>query len=425
MTDGAPHSVAGAFKDYCTKPLFVVLLLGFFSGLPLALTGATLSVWLFEAKVDIASISLFAAVATPYTLKFLWSPAMDGLPIPLLTRWLGRRRGWLVATQCLLVLALALLACADPAAVPVLTACAALLVAFASASQDIVIDAYRVEILSASTQGQGAAMAQLGYRLGMLASGAGALFLAESWGWSATYVIMAALAALGMLVSLWAAEPAQPFVASIERPSYRVWLRESVIAPFIDFTRHHSWVLILVFIVAYRLADAFIGTVTNPFLLDIGFTKTEIAKVVKVYGVIATLMGTFAGGWLVARFGAIRLMFVSGVLHGLTNLMFVLQAQVGANVHVLALGITLENFTGGISAAAFVAFLSSLCNVHYTATQYALLSSLAAFGRTWLSTPAGTVAAHLGWSWFFALSALLALPGLILLRILHRRLGKN
>lgn len=407
---------------YFTKPLLVVLLLGFASGLPLALTASTLSAWLFEAKVDIKSISLFAAVATPYTLKFLWSPLIDSLPVPALSRLFGRRRGWLLATQVFSIAAIILLGLTDPLTHPFYTALAAVLVAFASASQDIVIDAYRVEILKPEEQGQGAAMAQLGYRFGMIASGAGALYLAEFHGWQVTYFVMAALLGIGILTTFWADEPAASREAVLANSSFAQWLQRSVIAPFADFMKHPSWLLILLFIVAYRLADAFIGSMTNPFLLDIGFTKPQIAEIVKVYGLIATLAGTFLGGWMVARYGAVRIMFVAGILHAITNLLFVVQAQIGVHLWFLGLSIAVENFTGGISAAAFVAFLSGLCNLHYTATQYALLSSFAAFGRTWLSTPAGTVKQWLGWELFFFFSALLAIPGLLMLWVLNKRL---
>lgn len=268
-------------------------------------------------------------------------------------------------------------------------------------------------------------MIQLGYRLGMLASGAGALFLATRVGWQQTYFIMACIIAAGMAVTLLAHEPetAVDFSAMPKR-SARQWFREAVIEPFADFTRRESWLLILVFIVIYKLADAFIGIMTNPFYLDIGFTKDDIAKIVKVYGTIATLLGTFMGGALVVKYGAIRILFVAGFLHALTNLLYVVQAYVGVDTVVLAASVTMENLTGGISAAAFVAYLSSLCNVHYTATQYALLSSLAAFGRTVFSTPAGYAAKVLGWEWFFILSALLAIPGLVILWVLNKRLSK-
>ncbi len=413
---------AGGLRSYLTWPLLCVLLLGFSSGLPLALTASTLTAWLFESHVDKSAIGLFAAVATPYTLKFLWSPLMDSLPVPLLTGWFGKRRGWILTTQIALIGALLLLAIAQPDINPWATAGVAVLVAFLSASQDIVIDAYRVDILTPQQQGQGAAMAQLGYRLGMIASSAGALHLAGTFGWQGTYVAMSGFMGIGILTTLFAREPYLPQDVPHGKPSFVQWFRESVIAPFADFMRHPSWWMILLFIIIYRLADAFIGGMTNPFLLDLGFKKEQIADIVKIYGTIATLVGTFVGGTLTARLGPLRLMFMAGLLHGVTNLFYVLQAQMGANIMVLALSTMVENFTGGIAAAGFVAYLSNLTNVHYTATQYALLSSLAAFGRTWLSTPAGWVAKQLGWSLFFGFSALLALPGLFLLIVLNKRL---
>ena len=411
------------FRAYFTRPLLTILCLGFASGLPLALTASTLSAWLFEAHVDKAAIGLFAAVATPYTLKFLWSPFMDSLRFPILTRMFGRRRGWILATQMALAGSLLLLVAASPDINPWATAAVALLVSFCSASQDIVIDAYRVEILKPEEQGEGAAMVQLGYRLGMLASSAGALYLAASVGWHATYVAMAALVGVGIATTLVAREPEASKNVYQKAKGIVEWLRGSVIAPLADFMKHPSWWQILAFIVIYRLADAFIGGMTNPFLLEIGFQKQEIASIVKIFGTIATLVGTFAGGSMTARFGTLRVLFLAGLLHGATNLCYVWQAHAGADSTVLAISTSLENFTGGLATAAFVAYLSNLCNVHYTATQYALLSSLAALGRAWFSMPAGYVAKHLGWDWFFYLSALLALQGLLLILTLNRRLG--
>ena len=416
MTAKKKHALPG-LQRYFTRQLLIVLCLGFASGLPLALTASTLTAWLSEAKVDKAAIGLFAAAGLPYTLKFLWSPLMDSLPFPVLTQMFGRRRGWMLATQIALAGSLLLMALASPTVNPWITAAAALLVAFCSASQDIVIDAYRVESLTPEEQGEGAAMVQLGYRLGMLASGAGGLYLAAKIGWQATYVTMAALMGFGMLTVFFAQEPEAPRLPKARK--FTAWLRKSVIAPLADFTRHPAWWQILAFIVIYRLADAFIGGMTNPFLLETGFTKEQIAGIVKVFGTGATLIGTFVGGSLTARFGALRILFVSGLLHAATNLCYVWQAQVGADATVLAISTSLENFTGGVAASAFVAYLSNLCNVHYTATQYALLSSLSALARTLLATPAGLVSKHLGWSWFFAFSALLALPGLFIIILLR------
>ena len=408
------------FSNYFTRPLLTVLFLGFSSGLPLALTASTLSAWLFEAHVDKSTIGLFAAVATPYTLKFLWSPLIDSLRLPVLTKLLGRRRGWMLATQIALVASLLLLAAASPALNPWATALVALLVTFCSASQDIVIDAYRVEILSKAEQGEGAAMVQLGYRLGMIASTAGALTLADIMGWQATYIIMAALIGVGIAMTFIAREP--EVAAFKPAQNFIAWLRSAVLAPLTDFAKHPAWAQILAFIIIYRLADAFIGGMTNPFLLELGFQKKDIAAVVKLYGTIATLIGTFAGGSLTVRFGTLRVLFLAGLLHAATNLCYVWQAHAGADLTVLSITTSLENFTGGLATAAFVAYLSNLCNVHYTATQYALLSSLAALGRAWFSTPAGAVAKYLGWDWFFILSALLALPGLLLIVTLNRKL---
>lgn len=410
------------FRAYLTAPLLTLLPLYFASGLPLALTASTLAAWFFDAKVDIKAIGFIAGIGTPYALKFLWSPFMDELPFPVLSKRLGRRRGWILATQLALVAALLTLAVARPDINPFITGLVAAAVAFLSASQDIVIDAYRVEILSHEDQGRGAAVAQLGYRLGMIASGAGALYLAGTLGWQMTYVAMAALMGIGIL-ALFVAKEAPYEDTKRAGVTMKAHMRNAVINPFVDFMKHKSWWLILLFIVIYKFADAFIGIVTNPFLLQIGFHKEQIAEIVKVYGTIATLFGIFAGGTLVVRYGAVRIMFIAGLLHAITNLLYSYQAHVGADSVVLAVSVVVENLSGGVSAAAFVAFLSNLCNRDYTATQYALLSSLSAVARTWLATPAGIAAKYLGWEWFFALAALLALPGLLVLWWLQKRIG--
>lgn len=399
-------------------------MLGFYSGLPLALTASTLTAWLADAQVDRASIGLFAAIATPYALKFLWSPLIDGMRLPVLTPLLGRRRGWLVLIQVLLAFAILLMAGNDPAVNQWLTALFGVIVATLSATQDIAIDAYRVEYLKPEEQGTGAAWVTFGYRIGMLTSGAGALYLADTIGWHGTYVVMACVMASSLLFTLLAREPEIAKDAVKVAHSVGEFLRNYVIAPFRDFMTRPMWLGVLAFVILYKLGDAFMGTMFNPFLLDIGFTKTEIAKVVKVYGLIATLTGTFAGGWVVTRFGMFRTLMLAGFFHMLTNFLLVVQAQLGNDIHFLMLSIATENFTGGMSSAAFIAYLSALCRVNYTATQYALLSSLAAFGRTWLSTPSGALAEKVGWEWFFAIASLMAVPSLILLWWLEKR-GKR
>lgn len=408
---------------YFQPRLLVILLLGFVSGLPLALSASTLSVWLTESGVSLATIGLFAAVGTPYTLKFLWSPLIDGLKLPLFTRIFGKRRGWMIAIQILLMAGLIALGMCNPAENAWLVALFALLVATASATQDIVIDAYRVEILPEQEQGAGAAMVVLGYRLGMIVSAAGALFIATEFGWQITYIIMAALVPIAWLAIIIGGEPP----ASVNEPVIRNpssvinWAKEHIIEPFTDFMQRDAWLGILLFILLYKLGDAFIGSMTNPFLINIGFTKNQIATVVKLYGVIATIIGSLIGGALVVRIGMMRTLWICGIAHAITNLMFVAQARIGADEVFLAFSISLENISGGMGTAAFVAFISSLVNKRFTATQYALLSSFSAFGRTWLSTPAGWFAENLGWEGFFVLSVILAIPGLVTLWWLSKR----
>lgn len=408
---------------YRDPRVLAILALGLMSGLPLALTASTLGVWLTESGVSKSAIGLFAAVSTPYALKFLWAPLVDAVRLPLLGR-LGRRTGWMLATQGWLMLSLALLAFADPAINPWFTALCALFVAAASATQDIVIDAYRVERLTPEQQGAGAAAVVLGYRLGMILSSAGALYLAAVVGWHATYLVMAAIIPVGMFVVLLTGEPPQ---GAEPPPAYhgsmKQWVRDAVIAPFADFMTRPHWLAILLFILLYKFADAFMGVMTNPFLIELGFAKEQIAAVVKLYGVIATIIGSLIGGSMVYRIGTARTLWICGIFHMLTNLMFVVQAEVGADIRILALGISLENISGGMGTAAFVAFMSGLTHTRFTATQYALLSSFSAFGRTWLSTPAGWFAEALGWHSFFLMATFLALPGLGVLWWLQRRIS--
>lgn len=406
---------------YLQPRLLVIGLLGFYSGLPLALTAGTLTAWLSDAGIDRAAIGLFAAIATPYAFKFLWAPLLDGVRIPVLHKLLGRRRAWLLLTQLLLAVALAAMALVNPASAPEMTALIGVIVATLSATQDTVIDAYRVERLVKDEQGAGAAMATFGYRIGMLVSGAGALYLADKTGWEMTYHMMGAIAASAMVLTLLMRSTDTKETEMRLPDSVGSFLQRSVVEPFRDFMTRPLWLQVLAFVILYKLGDAFMGIMFNPFLLDLGFSKTEIAQIVKIYGLAATILGTFVGGWLVSRWGMFRTLLLTGFVHMLTNLMLVVQAHLGADHHFLIASITLENLSGGMSTAAFIAYLSALCRVHYTATQYALLSSLAAFGRTWLSTPSGWLAQTVGWQWFFAIASSMAIPGLLLLVWLERR----
>ncbi len=406
-----------SLKVYTSPGVMLVFLLGMLSGLPLALTGSTVSIWLTEVGISKSAIGFFAMVGTPYALKFLWAPLVDHLQLPLLG-FLGRRRAWLCFSQILLVGALVGMAITNPALHTGLFALLALCVAIASATQDIVIDAYRVEALKPEEQGAGAAAIVFGYRIGMLLSGAGALFLAEVVPWGVVYFVMAGLVILGGAVLLPRPEPKK--IKQKQHETLATWMRVAVVEPFRDFTTHHGWWVILLFVMTFKLGDALAGVMTGPFLIQIGFTKATIATIVKSYGLLATLLGTFIGGVMIARIRILSALWICGVAQMFANSLLIVLAMKGAHEGWLAFAITAENLIGGMGTAAFVAYLSSLCHVHYTATQYALLSSLAAAGRTWLSAASGVLAEHLGWVHFFMFTTLAALPGLMLLIILQR-----
>ena len=427
--DGQPPSALAWLSSlaiYRRPRLIAVLLMGFSSGLPLALTFATLSFRLAEIGVSRTAIGLFALVGVPYSVKFLWSPLIDRLPIPLFTSYLGRRRGWALAIQPLLALAILALGLADPRSAPGLTALFALAVAFLSASQDIVIDAYRIELLQPEEQGAGAAATQWGYRFGMLAASAGALYAASFGGWRFSYGLMASLMLVGM-VTVWltpepgGVSPAEELPGATAAARVTAWLRRAVLAPFSDMLTREGAMLILLFVILYKFGDALAATMSNPLYVSLGFTKVELANIGKVYGFAASLAGLALGGVVVLRLGVMRALLVCGILQMLSNLMYALQVWAGHNLLALALTIGVENLTGGMGSAAFVAYLSGLCTIAFTATQYALLSSLAAVGRTTLSASGGALADMLGWSPFFLLSTAACLPGLVLLLWLMRR----
>ncbi len=425
---------------YADRRVISILFLGFSSGLPLALTFGTLSIWLAEVGVSKTTIGLFALMGTPYTFKFLWAPLVDRMPVPYLTHQLGRRRGWAILTQLALMTTIAGLGATNPSANPGLTAVFALMVAFWSASQDIVIDAYRVEILEERQYGAGAAMIVLGYRIGMLVSGAGALYLATYVGWFATYGLMTAFMFVGIATILLNPEPkVRKSRDSIEqerriaaylraRPDLQgkkarvfAWIYGGVIGPFAEFMSRRGWLVILLFILLYKFGDALAGVMSNPFYVELGFTKIQIANISKTFGLAATIAGSVIGGVIVDRIGILKSLFVCGILQMLSNLMFAVLAVAGTDLHILTLAIAVENISGGMGTAAFVAYLSSLCNIAYTATQYALLTSFMAFGRTLLSSSGGWLADQMDWVSFFVVTTGAALPGLVLLVWITRR----
>lgn len=390
---------------FSNRRVAVMLLLGFSSGLPLALTAGTLQAWLTIEKVDITTIGIFTLVGTPYTWKFLWAPFMDRFVPP----FLGRRRGWIIATQLLLLVGIAAMGNVSPAQAPWTMALLAILVAFTSASQDVVIDAYRTDVLRENERGAGAAVSVLGYRIAMLISGALALILSDQIGWHNTYMVMAVLMGLSMIPTLWGPEPE----VRVKPPHS---LNDAVLEPLREFFSRRGALLLLLLIVLYKLGDAFAGSLTTAFLLrGPGFTPTEVGTINKGMGLIATIIGVLFGGGLMARLGLFRSLMVFGILQGVSNLSFMWLAASGKSYAIMVTAIALENVTGGMGTAAFVALLMSLCDHRYTATQYALLSALSAVGRVYVGPASGFLVAQVGWVEFFFLTFLFSLPGLFLL----------
>lgn len=401
---------------YGDKRMLTMAALGFSSGFPLLLVFGTLNLWLKNAGVSLAVIGMFSLAKAPYSFKWLWSPLMDAVSLPLFRR-LGRRRGWALFTQILLMLSIWGMASTNPAEEPLLMAFFAFLVTIASASQDIVLDAYRIESFKPREQGAGAAVFVLGYRFGTIFSGAGALYMASVMSWEDVYKIMSLGAVVGMITILCVKEPKAPqpqkHFSQSRLQKIRDFVKTAVVDPFRDFGRRKDWKLILLFVFLYRMSDAYIGPMAYPFYDDMGFTKIQIASIIKIYGVVATIGGVLLGGVIVNRFGVLRSLLICGIFQGLSNLVFVGQAYAGNNIYVLMTTISVENVTGGMGTAALVAYLSSLCNVKYTATQYALLSSLMSLARDVFAATSGFLASVVSWQTFFFLTTLMALPGLI------------
>ncbi len=407
-------------KDYLTiftnRRVGVVLLLGFASGLPLALTGGTLQAWMTTAGVDLKTIGIFTLVGVPYTLKFLWAPFMDRFVPP----WLGRRRGWMVGTQVTLMLGIAAMGLGSPQHALWAMAALAVFVAFTSASQDIAFDAYRADVLRPTERGAGAAVSVMGYRIAMLVAGAGALIMADHFGWQTTYLILAGLMIVGVLATLFGPEPDGRIIPPRT-------MQEAVTGPIKAFVSLHSltgamWILLL--IVLYKLGDAFAGTLSTAFLLrGVGFSLSEVGAVNKGMGLLALILGALFGAALLPKLGLYRALMLFGILQAVSNLSFMALAWVGKSYALLVTAVVFEQVSGGMGTAAFVALLMTLCDHRYTATQFALFSALAAFGRQYLGPPAGLLADELGWVTFFFITALAALPGLWLLWRMRARIS--
>ncbi len=462
MTNRSDEKACRSWRDtlsvYFQIPILWVFLLGIASGFPLLLTASTLAARLTESGVNIATIGLFALIGLPYTLKFLVAPVVDSVRITRKKSHLAHRKSWSLLTQILLVSALCSMALCDPAQDTAALAVCALLTACFSAMQDIVIDALRIEILPPDAQGAGAAAAVAGYRAGMLLAGAGALILAVYLPWNAVYFIAAAVMACATAVTLSvrrlcndipdeddnpdggsAVENSKNFKsrqktnAKTPKATQNISIfaklcasiSKAVIAPLKDFWTRPAPLTTLFFIATFKLSDAMAGTLSVPFYLMLGFSKVDIAAVTKAVGVAAVLVGTFIGGFIVKRRPMFQCLVLAGILQIASNFVFVWLAFVGNNVAALTVCILAENITGGMGTAAFVAFMAQLCNIRFTATQYALLSSLSSIGRTFIASSAGFLVDCFGWATFYVISAIMGIPGMFFLLRMYQSRGKT
>ena len=430
-TANLPLSWAQTLKVYLEPASLRMLSLGFSAGLPLLLVFGTLSFWLREAGIDRTTIGFLSWVGLAYGFKWVWSPLVDRMPIPVLTRRMGRRRSWLLASQAVIMGALVVMSGQDPKLALAPVVWCALLVAIASATQDIALDAFRIE--SADTQHQAALAAtyQTGYRLAMIWSGAGALWIAarsevpnaalyQQGAWQTAYLAMAASMLPGVLTVLMSKEP-----AGREMPRARNaadWLRGALVEPFAEFMGRYGWhaVLILALIGTYRISDVVMGIMANPFYVDMGFSKDEVAAVTKVYGVVMTLVGAFAGGALAMRVGVMRVLMLGAALSAATNLLFAWLAGRGHDVTALIFVVSADNLASGIASAAFIAYLSSLTNVNYSATQYALFSSMMLLAPKFVAGYSGMYVDAFGYTGFFTATAMLGAPVLVLVWLASR-----
>jgi PAT family beta-lactamase induction signal transducer AmpG len=392
------------FSVFASVRMLIVMILGFASGLPLGLTGGTLQAWMKTENIDLGTIGLFSLVGLPYTLKFIWSPLMDRYVPPVL----GRRRGWMVLTQIGLVITIIALGMSDPKLTPQYIAFFAVCVAFFSASQDIAIDAYRTEVLAEEELGAGASVYIMGYRIAMMVSGALALILSDHMSWSAVYLIMAICMSIGILASIFGPEP----VTNETAPKT---LAEAVYLPFTEFFKRAGAVEMLIFILIYKMDVAFAMALTTPFMMDLGFSKTDVGAVLKGVGLIATIGGTLMGGALLFKWGIKKSLWVFGILQALSGFSFYMLAKLGHNYPMMMTAICVENICSGLATAAFTAFMMKLCDKRFTATQYALLTSFMAITRIMVQTPSGFIVKSLGWEMYFIVSILISIPGLIML----------
>lgn len=413
------------FRVYLEWPCLRMLFLGFSAGLPLLLILGTLSFWLREAGIDRSTIGYLTWVGLIYAFKWMWAPLVDRLPIPVFTKLFGRRRSWLLFAQLLIILGLVGMASIDPKVQLTPIVWCALLVAFGSATQDIALDAFRIESADSDHQAALAATYQTGYRLALIWSGAGVLWLAaraetgatnyDASAWQFAYLCMALSIGVGVITTLFSNEPVRIELARARNVT--AWLHQTLIEPFADFIKRYGWhaVLILSLIAIYRISDVVMGIMANPFYVDMGYTKDQVAAVSKVFGVVMTLVGAFVGGVLTLRFGVMRILFLGAILSAVSNLLFAWLATQGHDLHGLVWVISADNLSSGIATAAFIAFLSSLTNIQYSATQYALFSSMMLLLPKWLAGFSGVFVDSFGYQYFFISTAIIGAPVLILI----------
>lgn len=401
-------SLNKSILQYCNRRMLVILLLGFASGLPFALVNSALQAWFKQSGLDIQVIGCLSLVGMPYSYKFLWAPLMDRFCLP----FLGRRRGWIVCTQLCVILITTLIAGQNPANHPLILSILAAVLAFCAASHDVVIDALRTDILPSDERGLGAAMASEGYRIGMLVASGGAMILADHIGWHLTYIIMASLVSVGTIAVFMIQEPEMPHNIPT---NFKALVAES----FQDFLKRPFAKTLLALIIVYKLGDAFSTSLSTTFLLDIGFSLTAVGTINKVVGASATLFGIFVGGVIITRAGLFKSLLVFGVLQAVGVLAYMVLALVGKNYAVATFAFAIECLCGGMGSAALGAFLMSLCNPKFSATQFALFSSLTAIGRTLAGPISGFMVKQVGWAAFYFSTAFLAIPGIVL--ILHLR----
>jgi len=413
------------FRVYLEWPCLRMLFLGFSAGLPLLLILGTLSFWLREAGIDRSTIGYLTWVGLIYAFKWMWAPLVDRLPIPVFTKLFGRRRSWLLFAQLLIILGLVGMASIDPKVQLTPIVWCALLVAFGSATQDIALDAFRIESADSDHQAALAATYQTGYRLALIWSGAGVLWLAaraetgatnyDASAWQFAYLCMALSIGVGVITTLFSNEPVRIELARARNVT--AWLHQTLIEPFADFIKRYGWhaILILSLIAIYRISDVVMGIMANPFYVDMGYTKDQVAAVSKVFGVVMTLVGAFVGGVLTLRFGVMRILFLGAILSAVSNLLFAWLATQGHDLHGLVWVISADNLSSGIATAAFIAFLSSLTNIQYSATQYALFSSMMLLLPKWLAGFSGVFVDSFGYQYFFISTAIIGAPVLILI----------